>query len=74
MIGETRFSGLYQQIPMDTVERMFPDPPMESLPKKKTYAFWDPAFRSAERKKTSTVLQQGTGRELFYVLAGEIWR
>ncbi|MCH1910468.1 hypothetical protein L9Z17_00050 [Leptospira noguchii] len=60
MIGETRFSGLYQQIPMDTVERMFPDPTYgEPTQKIKTYAFWDPAFRSAERKKTSTVLQQG---------------
>ncbi|MCH1910664.1 hypothetical protein L9Z17_07540 [Leptospira noguchii] len=52
MIGETRFSGLYQQIPMDTVERMFPDPTYgEPTQKIKTYAFWDPAFRSAERKK-----------------------
>ncbi|EKO51399.1 hypothetical protein LEP1GSC127_2953 [Leptospira kirschneri str. 200801925] len=76
MIGETRFSGLYQQIPMDTVERMFPDPIYEEPTQKiKTYAFWDPAFRSAEKKKDFNGFAAGGPEEkLFYVLAGEIWR
>ncbi|WP_061271050.1 hypothetical protein [Leptospira interrogans] len=76
MLGETRFSGLYQQIPMDTVERMFPDPITGEPPGKiKTFAFWDPAFRSAEKKKDfNSFAAGGPEQKLFYLLAGEIWR
>ncbi|MCH1915671.1 hypothetical protein L9Z41_08455 [Leptospira noguchii] len=56
---------------MDTVERMFPDPTYgEPTQKIKTYAFWDPAFRSAERKKDFNGLQQGTGREIVLCFSG----
>ncbi|EQA69970.1 hypothetical protein [Leptospira noguchii] len=75
-IGETRFSALYQQIPMDVAERIFSDPKYEETPNDvKIFAFWDPAFREANRKKDFNAFSAGgPNGEKFYVCAGEIWR
>ncbi|MDO6395306.1 hypothetical protein Q4554_14590 [Leptospira santarosai] len=75
-IGETRFSALYQQIPMDVAERIFSDPRYEEAPKDiKIFAFWDPAFRTAEKKKDFNGFTAGGSSDgKFYVISGEIWR
>lgn len=58
-IGEGRFSALYQQIPLDVAEQIFSDPKFEEAPNDtKIFAFWDPAFRKAEKRKTSMLLQR----------------
>lgn len=75
-IGESRFSALYQQIPLDVLERIFSDPNFSEAPKDiKIFAFWDPAFRKAAKKRDFNGFTAGGSSDgKFYVIAGEIWR
>ncbi|RHX89862.1 hypothetical protein [Leptospira stimsonii] len=75
-IGDTRFSALYQQIPLDIAEQIFSDPRYEEAPSDiKIFAFWDPAFRKESKKKDFNAFTAGGSCDgKFYVIAGEIWR
>lgn len=75
-IGESRFSALYQQIPLDVAEQIFSDPKFEESPTDtKIFAFWDPAFREAGKKKDFNAFTAGgPSGEKFFVVSGEIWR
>ncbi|NCN11251.1 MAG: hypothetical protein GW938_15545 [Leptospira sp.] len=76
LIGEKRFSGLFQQDPMDLVERMFSHP-VRQEPKRelKIFGFWDPAFKKEEAKRDYNAFAAGgIDQPQLNITAGEIWR
>jgi hypothetical protein len=76
LYNEKRFSGIYQQIPMDTVGHWFVDPIFSEPPDDlKMIGWWDPAFKKESKKKDFNGFGAGNVHEdLFYLKKGEIWR
>jgi predicted phage terminase large subunit-like protein len=71
-IGEKLFSALYQQEPVDMIERLFSDPRFEEPPKGlKLIAYLDPAFGGNDY---SAFTAGGINDSIIYVICGEIWR
>lgn len=76
LYNEKRFSGIYQQIPMDTVGHWFVDPIISEPPDDlKMIGWWDPAFKKESKKKDFNGFGAGNVHEdLFHLKKGEIWR
>lgn len=72
-IGEKLFSALYQQEPVDIIERLFENPRFEEPPQAiKVIGYLDPAFGGSD---FSAFTAGGiAGDDVIYVTCGELWR
>lgn len=76
-IGEKLWASLYQQEPVDLIERLFGDPVFEEPPRSlKRIAFLDPAFGGADFSALTFggIAYDDKDNHTVYVTGGEIWR
>jgi len=76
-IGEKLFSSLYQQEPVDLIERLFGDPRFEEAPKDlKIIAYLDPAFGGSDFSAFTAggMNRKDNDEDTIHITAGEIWK
>ncbi len=76
-IGEKMFSSLYQQEPIDVIERLFADPKFQEPPHDlKRIAYLDPAFGGSDYSAFTAggMNRPAEGEEIIHVTAGELWK
>lgn len=76
-IGEKLFSSLYQQEPVDLIERLFGDPRFEEAPNDlKKIAYLDPAFGGSDYSAFTAggLNRKDNEDDTIQITAGEIWK
>ncbi|MBN2157912.1 MAG: terminase family protein [Spirochaetes bacterium] len=76
-IGEKMFSSLYQQDPIDIIERLFADPKFEEPPRDlKKIGYLDPSFGGSDYSALAIggIHRKDEGEGVIYITAGEIWK